>query len=443
MPVTVAIVGTGPAGFYTAESLLRSGLDARIDLIERLPTPFGLVRGGVAPDHQKTKQVIRAYERTAGDARVRYYGHVEVGADVGLAELRALYDAVVLAIGAPGDRRLGIPGEDKQNVFGSAAFVGWYNGHPDYRDLAPDLNVEAAAVVGNGNVALDIARVLAKTPKEMAHSDIAEPAARAIRGSPLADIYVLGRRGPGVAKFSNPELSEMGRLADALPRVYPSELPEGPPDDLPDRDQRRVEKNLATFRAFQERRPAGEGKRLHFVFYAKPLEVLGGERVAGLRLARTQLDEDGRVVETDERLEIACGLLVTAIGYDAPVLENLPCDRRGGRLVHEDGCVEPGLYVVGWCRRGPTGVIGTNKADGAAAARRIAEEVAPQGKPGGDGLERLLAERGLRWIDLEDWHAIDAAERAAATGDAPRRKFLRVRDMLQVLDRDRRAAGER
>jgi ferredoxin--NADP+ reductase len=440
MTLSVAIVGSGPAGFYTAESLLKSDLDVRIDMIERLPTPFGLVRSGVAPDHQHTKRVERAYARTAEHADVRFYGHVELGGDLTLDELRGLYDAVVLATGAPLDRRLGIPGEDKANVFGSGAFVGWYNGHPDYGDLGPDLDVKAAAVVGNGNVALDIARVLVKTREEMQHGDMPAHAAHAIEASPLTDVHVLGRRGSAHAKFSNAELSEMGELADALPILEPPHLPDHAPAGLDERTRRVAEKNLVTFAGFLDRAPAGEGHRVHFRFWAKPVEVLGAARVEGVRLAETTLDENGQLVETGRQHDIACGLLVTAIGYAAPPLADLPFDKRGGHFRHEDGRIDQGLYCVGWCRRGPTGTIGTNKADGDAVARHIVAEAEETGKPGGIGLERLLRERGLRWVNAEDWHRIDEAEREAAPEGAPRRKFVRVKDMLAVLDRSGDAA---
>lgn len=433
MTVTVAIVGAGPAGFYTAESLLRSDLDVRIDLIERLPTPFGLVRSGVAPDHQSTKRVERAFARTAEHPDVHFHGNVALGEDLTLDELRGLYDAVVLAVGAPRDRRLGIPGEEKANVFGSSAFVGWYNGHPDHVSLNPMLDTESAAVIGNGNVALDIARVLVKTPEEMEHSDLPEHAARAIADAALRDIHVLGRRGPAQAKFSNPELSEMTKLADALCRVVPPNVPEAAPSDLDERTQRIVERNLATFRAMMERPDEGDSRRVVFRFWSRPQEVLGGERVEAIRIAHTCLDESGRLVDTGEVEDIPCGLLVAAIGYEAPPLADLPFDSGGGHFKHEAGRIGPGLYCVGWCRRGPSGTIGTNKADGADVARHIVEEHGEGGgKPGGPALEALLAERGIRWVDAQEWEAIDQAERDAAPEGAPRKKFVRVKDMLAV-----------
>lgn len=440
--IHIAVVGTGPAGFYGAQALLKSGLDIEVDLIERLPTPFGLVRSGVAPDHQHTKRVERAYARTARHPQVGFYGNIEVGSDLTLDELRALYDAVVLAVGAPHDRRLGLPGEDRANVYGSGAFVGWYNGHPDYQDLNPDLNVETAVVIGNGNVALDIARVLVKTPVEMAASDLPQPAARRIQESPLEEVIVLGRRGPAQAKFSSAELAEMGQLADAAVQVVPGAVPEAPPAGLDDRTARTVARNLELFREFAGADKTGARRRVTFRFWARPEAILGESRVTGLRIGETALDAAGCVTDTGRGEDISCGLVVTAIGYAAPKLGDLPFDPRGGHYRHEDGRIAHGLYCVGWCRRGPSGTIGTNKADGDAVARHIAAEVRDTGKRGGAGLEALLAERGLRWVNAADWETIDKAERAAAPPGAPRRKFLRVRDMLTLLDRDARPAKE-
>lgn len=436
MSVGIAIVGSGPAGFYAADALLKLDIDCRIDLIERLPTPFGLIRGGVAPDHQSTKKVTKAYERTAQAEPVRYFGNVHLGRDLSLDELREIYDAVVLAVGAPKDRPLEIPGAETRGIIGSAAFVGWYNGHPDFADLAPDLQAETIAVIGNGNVALDIARLLGKTRAEMASSDITDYAAAAIESSPVKAIYILGRRDAGHAKFTNKELKEMGALSDCAPIVDPRDLEAGVPTDLDERSRRRAEKNLATLRGFTELDPGGKTRRVVFDFCARPQAVLGDDKVAALRIERTRI-EDGRVVGSGETRDLPCGALITAIGYRGPAIPGAPFDARRGTFVHEDGRVAPGLYAVGWCKRGPTGVIGTNKADGDLAAQQILEDVRVGGKSGREGLEALLAERGVRYIDYPEWKRIEAAEEAAAAPGAPRRKLVTIGDMLALLDEKR------
>jgi len=431
----VAIVGAGPGGFYTAAALVKLGLECRIDLIEALPTPFGLIRGGVAPDHQSTKAVSKAFARTARDPHVRYYGNVEVGRDLTLDELRGMYDAVVLALGAPVDRGLGIPGADKRGVYGAAAFVGWYNGHPDFRDLDPDLDTAAVAVIGNGNVAIDVARVLVKTPAEMASSDLADHAAEAIRAAPIADVYVIGRRGPAEAKFTNKELAELGELEECVALAEAAQLPDAVDGEMSDRDRRLREKNLATLRQFAAHDPSDKGKRLRFVFCAKPLKVLGGARVEGLRLERTRV-ERGRAVDTGETFEVPCGLIVSAIGYRMHPIAGVPMDESGTHVANRDGRVAEGLYVAGWARRGPTGVIGTNKADGDAVAEHIRDDIAQGRRPGRAALEALLAGRGVRWVGFAEWELIDAAETAAAPPGAPRRKLVRVEDMLALLGQD-------
>ncbi|HEY5598809.1 MAG TPA: FAD-dependent oxidoreductase [Kiloniellales bacterium] len=432
MPLQVAIVGAGPSGFYAAAALLQADESCRLDIIEALPTPFGLIRAGVAPDHQSTKGVSRAFARTAQAERVGYFGNVLLGRDVSLDELRGLYDAVVLATGAPQDRPLGIPGGEAAGVYGAAAFVGWYNGHPDFCDLAPDLNTAAVAVIGNGNVAIDVARVLAKTPAEMASSDLADNAAAVIHKAPIEDIYLIGRRGPVEAKFTNKELSEMGDLADCVPLVDPAQLPAEVADDMSDRDRRLREKNLATLRDFSRRQPGEKRKRVHFLFYAAPVEVLHDARVHGLRLERTRV-EGGRAVGTGETFVIPCGVVVSAIGYRMPPLPGVPMDERTGVVAHRDGRIAEGLYAVGWAKRGPVGVIGTNKADGDLVARQITETIAAAGRPGGPGLWALLAKRGVRLVSFADWQRIDAAEVAMAPPGAPRRKLIRIKDMLAVL----------
>lgn len=433
MTINVAIIGSGPSGFYTADSLLKSDRDVQIDIIERLPAPFGLIRGGVAPDHQTTKKVAKAYEKTALKDEVAYFGNVEVGKDVSMDELREMYDAIVLAVGAPTDRSLGIPGADKQGVFGAADFVGWYNGHPDFVSLDPDLNVGAVAVVGVGNVAIDIARVLVKTPAEMAATDIADYATQAVQASPLTDIYLLGRRGPIEAKFTNVELREMGKLENCMPLIHAGQLPDEVTGEWSDRDLRLKERNLTTMREFLDVDPAGKGKNVHFEFFANPVEVLGGDRVEGLRVERTKV-EGGRAVGTGETFDIECGLVVAAIGYYSIPVDGVPFDNDKGIVVHQDGRVGDGVYAVGWIKRGPTGVIGTNKPDGDTAARQILEDVAEGSKPGRTALSALLGERGVRVVNYTDWQKIDEAEIAAATGGAPRRKFVSVPEMLAVIE---------
>lgn len=433
MPLSIAIIGSGPSAFYTVGALLKAGANCEIDVIERLPSPFGLIRGGVAPDHAKTKNVARAYERSALDEKVHYYGNVEVGRDVTFEEVTKRYDAVVLAIGSALDRPLGVPGDDKYGVFGAAAFVGWYNGHPDFRDLDPDLNTEGVVVVGNGNVAIDCARVLAKTPAEMATTDLADHASEAIQASPLKEIYMCGRRGPVEAKFTNVELREMGELENCMPVVDGTQLPDEIVEEMDARDLRVREKNLESLRSFVGASGKGKDKRIHFTFYANPVEVLGDDRVEGVRLEKTEV-RDGRAVGTGEFTEVPCGLVISAIGYRGEIFDGVAFDDWAGIAVNEEGRVAPGIYAVGWIRRGPTGVIGTNKHDGDRAASQILEDFSESGKPGRAAFEELLTEKSVRWITYEEWQKIDAAEQAAANPEAPRRKFTRVEEMLAVLD---------
>ncbi len=433
MPVSIAIIGAGPSGFYTAEALVKSGLDCRIDIIESLPTPFGLVRAGIAPDHEKTKSVMRAYERTALAEPVAYFGNIQVGRDIEFDRLREIYDAVVVAVGAPLDRPLRIPGGDKEGVYGSAEFVGWYNGHPAHRDLAPDLNGKQVAVIGQGNVALDVARVLVKTPQEMAHTDLMDYAATAIHSSPLREVALIGRRGPLEAKFTNVELREIGELADCLPLVEAVDLPEAVTGEMTGRERRLREKNLATLRSFLDLEPGERRKRLRILFYSRPVEVLGPGRVEGLRLERTRL-EQGRVVGTGDFHDYPCGAIIAAIGTRSRPLDGLPFDQERQIVANRDGRVAEGVYVVGWAKRGPSGVIGTNKPDAALIAGYICSDLPDGRKPGRAGLQAWLEGRGLRWVNFADWKAIEAAEVAAAAPGAPRRKLTHIKDMLAVLE---------
>ena len=435
MSRSVAIVGSGPGGMYAAQGLIDRLPGCRVDVFDKLCSPFGLIRGGVAPDHQKTKRIERAFERTMLAEGVRFLGNVEIGRDLGVDELEAMYDAVVLAYGAPYDNRLGIPGEDKANVFGSNAFVGWYNCHPEFLDLDPDLDIDAAAVVGVGNVAVDVARVLAKTGREMATTDLAPYAGAAIDASPIRDIHVFGRRGPVEAVFTNVELREMGQLENCVPVLDPAQLPaqvEAP--YMSDRDLRLRAKNVDTLRSFLRVSPDGKDKRLHMTFYASPVEILGGERVEAIRMERTRV-EDGRCIPTGETFDVPCRMVVTCIGSRAEPIEGVPFDDRRGIAVHEAGRVRRGLYAVGWIKRGATGTIGTNKNDSLEVVDLLISELAGADKDGPAAFDRLARGRGLRPVAYAEWQVIDRLERAAAAPGAPRRKFLTPADMLAALER--------
>ncbi|MEQ8165482.1 MAG: FAD-dependent oxidoreductase [Alphaproteobacteria bacterium] len=435
MPLNVVIVGSGPSGFYTAEALLEKAPDARVDVIDRLPSPFGLIRFGVAPDHQGSKKIVKRFERTAADPRVRFFGNVDVGRDVAVGELRELYDAVVFASGAALDRNLGIPGEDKKNVLGSADFVGWYNGHPDFAGLDVDLSGKAVAVVGNGNVAIDVARVLAKTEEEMSTSDLPEEVAGKIQAARLKDIYIIGRRGPVEASFTTRELKELGNLERAVPLIDAGLLPDSVSDQGDRKTQIVKEKNLEVLRGYVDNRPGDKPISIHLLFLASPVEILGDEKASGLRLVRNRL-ERGRAVATDESFTLPADLVVTCIGYRSRPIDGVPFDDREGRFINEDGRIASGLYAAGWAKRGPTGVISTNHPDGVNVAGHVVEDcgTGSGSTPGREGLESLLATRGCRVVDYGDWQKINAAELAAARAGAPRRKFTTVADMLAVLD---------
>ena len=434
MSISVVIVGSGPSGFYVAEALIKSEADVAIDIVDRLPTPYGLIRGGVAPDHQSTKRVTRAYERTATNEAVRYFGNVELGRDVSLGELREMYDAVVLTIGMPGDGKLGVPGEEKKGVIGSAAFVGWYNGHPDFRDLDPCLDTENVVVIGNGNVAIDIARVLVKTPEEMTETDLPKHVGEVIQAAPVTDVYMVGRRGPVQAKFTNVELREMGHLTNAAAIVDPADLPDEVTGDWSDRDRRLRERNIESLRGYSTDERDGKVKSVHFTFYAKPVEILGGDAVTGIRLEKTRV-VDGRAEGTGEYFEIACSLVVPAIGYVLQPPQDIPFDEETGTIRNTDGRIDEGVYVAGWAKRGPTGVIGTNKPDGQNAAALLLEDIQHGTKPGREAFETMLRQRDVRWVDFAAWKKIDDAEVANAPQGAPREKFVTVPEMLEFLDR--------
>lgn len=424
----IAIVGSGPAGYYTAEACQKAfGDEVRVDIIDRLPVPYGLIRTGVAPDHQSIKGVSRRYETTALSDNVRFVGNVSVGQDVTIPELQDRYDAVVLATGAPHDRPLGIPGDDLPGVIGSAAFVGWYNGHPDFADLAPPLDGPGAVVVGAGNVALDVARILAKTQQEFAGSDIVGHALDRLGGHGVDSVTILARRGPHAIAMTPKELGELGHLERATPLVDPTDLP---PEEADAALEPGLRKSVAHLRAFAV---GGDRKRvaIDFDFFAMPVAIEGDGKVERVIVERTRLDELGRATGTGETYAVPASLVISCIGYRTPPIDGVPYDDRAGRFANDDGRIAPGLYAVGWAKRGPSGTIGTNRPDGIDVVERIAADTTgDSGKPGRPALDALLSERGVDLVTFRDWQKIEAAEVARAREGSPREKFTSLADML-------------
>jgi NADPH-dependent glutamate synthase beta subunit-like oxidoreductase len=432
-----AVVGSGPAGFYTAEALQKAyGDAARIDILDRYAVPYGLIRFGVAPDHQSLKAVSKRYDKVAESDGVDFIGNVTVGRDASIAELLDLYDAVILAVGAPHDRNLGIPGEDLPGVVGSAEFVGWYNGHPEFADLDPPLDGTHAAVIGNGNVALDCARILSKTRPEFEGSDIVGHALDALDHSAIRTITILGRRGPHQIAMTPKELSELGHLEAASPVVDIADFPPVEADDALEPGQR---KSITILRGFAATPPdPTKPKRMVFDFFAKPLRIEGDGKAETIVVERTELDEKGAARGTGETYEVPASLIVTCIGYSSSPIDGVAYDERGGKFLNEQGRIADRLYAVGWARRGPTGTIGTNRPDGYEVADRIAGEMPPgssAARPGAEGLKRLLEGRGVMPTDYDDWRRIEETEIARARPGSPREKFVRVEHWLETLGR--------
>ena len=427
----IAIIGSGPAGYYAAEGAQkRWGDEVAVDIFDSLPVPFGLIRTGVAPDHQSIKAVSRRYEATAQGANVRFLGNVTVGRDVTIDELRTLYDAVILATGAPHDRALGLPGDHLGNVFGSAAFVGWYNGHPQFADLNPDLSGQTAVVIGMGNVALDVARILAKTRAEFDGSDIVAHALDALDSSNIARVVLLGRRGPHQIMMTPKELGELGHLSRACPRVEPGDLPDLGEDALLEPGLRKSVNHLRAFAAIPESHRSDMAIELEFDFFGSPTAVIGDEQVTGVSVERTRV-EAGRAIATGETYVIPASLVISCIGYQTSPIEGVPFDERAGRFANDEGRILPGLYCVGWARRGPSGTIGTNRPDGFGMIDKIVEDIgAGAGKQGGAGFDRLASDRKLDVVSFDDWKRIEEAETKAAREGSPREKFVNVAAMI-------------
>jgi ferredoxin--NADP+ reductase len=452
-PYYVAIVGAGPSGYFAAASLLRfadesvasGGPDVNIDMLEMLPTPWGLVRSGVAPDHPKIKSISRTFEKTAADTRFRFFGNIAVGRDISADELAQRYDAVVYAVGTQSDRALGIPGEELPGSVAAVDFVGWYNAHPHFAEMTPDISSGRAVVIGNGNVAIDVARILVTDPDVLATTDIADHALDLLHQRGVAEVVIVGRRGPLQGAFTTLELRELGELDGVEVLVDPADL-----DDITDEQAaaagKTVAANIKVLRAYADKGVGdGEGKRrIVFRFCSSPIEIDGDGRVEAIVLGRNELitDEQGRVSahDTGEREILTAQLVVRAVGYRGVAIPGLPFDERAGTIPHEQGRIadRDNDYVVGWIKRGPSGVIGTNKSDSQDTVNTLVADLASAQlrdvEPGyADELAAWLLEHQPELITDDHWLAIDTHERSAGEPyGRPRVKVSKVADLLRI-----------
>ncbi|MEZ4636601.1 MAG: FAD-dependent oxidoreductase [Caldilineaceae bacterium] len=449
-PLRIAIVGAGPSGFYAAGALLQQkDYHVSIDIFDRLPTPYGLVRYGVAPDHQKIKSVIKVYERTMADPRVRYFGNVDLGSDLTQPELKQHYDQIIYAVGALSDRRLNIPGEDLPGSFSATEFVAWYNGHPDFVDYDVDLSVESAIVVGVGNVAMDVTRILAKSVAELAKTDIADHALEKLAHSNVKHIHIVARRGPVQAKFTNPEIKELGELELADVIVKPEDLVLDAASEAELAADRTTQRNIETMREFAERGVTGKPRQIHFHFLRSPVEIYGDGKVTGVRMEKNVLVPKGDNYIASEGIgefeDLPVGLVFRAVGYRSVPIPGVPFYDRWGLIPNEGGRVTathkgevvPGEYVAGWAKRGPTGIIGTNKPDAVETVNLMLEDV-PHLTPAADDdpsiIVKLLESRNVDYINFIDWQFLDKVEveRGAPQG-RPRVKITDVDEMLDLV----------
>jgi ferredoxin--NADP+ reductase len=449
MALNVAIVGSGPAGFYAADALLRSGIPVHVDMFDRLPVPFGLVRHGVAPDHQKLKAVTTVFEQIADNPNFSFIGNLDVGRDVRVSQLQAGYHGVILATGAMSDRSLGIAGENLSGSVSATELVGWYNGHPEFRDRNFDFSHPSVVVIGNGNVALDVCRILSKSVEELRRSDICEHALDALSASKITDVYVVGRRGPAQAKFTAKELRELGELDEAQPVVDPAELQLDAASLAEIGSSTSAAKSFEILTGFAQGRAGAKRKRIHFRFLLAPSSIEGTKAVERVEFERMRLSgpaDDQTTSATGERLSIPAQLIVRSVGYRGASIPGVPFDessatimQREGRVMNRDGRAIPGLYVAGWIKRGPSGIIGTNRACAINTVDSILADLRSVDFDAGDRSRELffaaLRGKSLKLIDFQGWRRIDALERADGAAKAkPREKLTRVAAMLKASE---------
>ncbi|GAA3994299.1 FAD-dependent oxidoreductase [Deinococcus rubellus] len=440
-PLRAAVIGSGPSGIYAADALLKQlQVPVEVDVFDRLPTPYGLVRYGVAPDHLKIKSVTTLFQKVLGDPRVRFLGNVEVGQNLSVGELRAHYDAVIYTVGASSDRRLNIPGEDLGGSLSATEFVAWYNGHPDAAAREMLLHASGVAVVGAGNVALDVARILAKTMAELHTSDIAAHALTALEHSEVEDVYLLSRRGPLQAKFTTKELREFGELAGADVVVRPEEIAVSDEDYAAISDNV-VKRNVDVLREFALRAAQGQPRRVHLRFLVSPVELISDAQgqVAGVRIEKNHLDAQGNAVGSGQFEVLPVQMVLRSVGYKGVALSGVPFDDKRGVIPNTRGRIEgrSGEYTAGWIKRGPSGVIGTNKADAAETVATLLEDVpdlTPAPEAGRAAVDALLASRQVDVVSLEDYLRLDAHELSSGqAAGRPRLKVAHREAMFEVI----------
>lgn len=444
-PLRVAIVGSGPSGFYAADALLKAGPHVHVAMFEKLPVPYGLVRFGVAPDHSKIRNVIKVYEKTAAEGNFSFWGNVRIGKDISIDELQAHFDAVIFALGAATDRRLGIPGEDLKRSYTATSFCAWYNGHPDFQDCDFDLNHEKAVVIGQGNVAMDVARILALPADVLAKTDMASHAVEALRKGSIKEVHIIGRRGAVQAKFTPKEISELGEIEDCDVVIDPKDL------ELSDADKAELEleesaphrRNYEIMKELAARPRRGAGRKVVFHFYLSPVQILGDGEVRGVVLQKNQMvGEPGnqRAEGTGETFTMDCGIFFRSVGYRGISLPGVPFDQKHSTIPNVRGRVTGAsqMYCTGWIKRGATGLIGTNKADSNETVEQLLADL-PTFKPAphreNASLLALVRQRGVRLVEFSDWKKIDDAEIARGKlKGKPRDNFVDVPSMLAVLD---------
>ena len=453
-PLHVAIIGAGPAAFYAANELLKQkDFYTHVDMFERLPTPYGLVRGGVAPDHQKIKNVTKIYRRIASLSHFQYWGNVTFGEDICVEELLCRFDSIIYAAGAQSDRKMGIPGENLTGSYSAVEFVGWYNGHPDYRDLTLNLSVEQAVVIGVGNVAIDVARILAKTPEELANTDIPDYALEALKTSQIKDIYVIARRGPVQASYTPIELREMLKLEETVAIVDPEalKLDTASQHILGNTNQKDIRRNMEILQEMAKNTGQKKSKRLHFMFHYSPVKLNETHsRVSGIKLVKNQLIQVGEQIKakpTDELKTLPAGLVFRSIGYEGVALPNVPFDEKKGIIPNHHGRVidnqtekiHPREYVVGWMKRGPSGVIGTNKPDAVETVRLLLEDYKSQyAEPSEfstpEAIGGWLHSKEIAFVTFDDWQILDRYEMDSGSKKGkPREKITLVAEMLSII----------